>query len=246
MTPARSVALLLAALLGIAGVATAPAAPAAPAAPVTRVAADEGGVTVRTTEESVEVGTRPVFEVTSAEPGPGRFRIAVLSTFGKGKGLPKDKREWQTRVAYDGEPLRVDGPYLRVGSYRVKVWFVPTGTENTDSSDGSDSSDGAETPEPQATTTFSVHTVDASTSSDDEASAASADDNDSTDGSALRWVLLTMAAAVLAGAVLVAYRLLGRKPGRRRIDDAPGPASAPTTEHPEPPEHPEPLERPGN
>lgn len=196
-------------------------------------------MTVRTTEESVEVGTRPVFEVTSEEPGPGRFRIAVLSTFGKGKGLPKDKREWQTRVAYDGEPLRVDGPYLRVGSYRVKVWFVPKDAENTDSSDGSESTDGAETPEPQATTTFTVHTVDASTSGDAHSSAASADDNDERgDGSALRWVLLTTAAAVLAGAVLVAYRLLGRKPGRRRIDDAPGPEGAPLP--------PEPLEHPGN
>lgn len=234
MTPARSVALLLAGLLGIAGVATAPAAPAAPA--VARVVADEGGVTVRTTDESVEVGTRPVFEVTSDEPGPGRFRIAVLSTFGKGKGLPKDKREWQTRVAYDGEPLHVDGPYLRVGSYRVKVWFVPREPDSTDSSDG------AETPEPQATTTFRVHTVDAGASGDGDgdASAASADDNDEPgDGSALRWVLLATAALVLAGAVLVAYRLLRHQPGRRRIPQHPeNPQQPEHPQHPDNPEHP--------
>ncbi|MFJ9317181.1 hypothetical protein ACIRN4_23545 [Pimelobacter simplex] len=202
---ATLVAGLLTGLVGVAGVTT----------PAARAADD--GFSVTTSADAIEVGTRPTIEVSGEGSVSGRLRVVVLSTFGGGKGLPKDEREWQTRVAYDGRPVTVEGPVLRVGEYRVKVWFVPAGA-----ADGAVAS-GA----PQAATTFSVQPVasgEASTSAAGHRSGpADAESGDHGGAGWIGWILLTL--LVVAGViVLVLRRFPGRVPGRRRrIDDDPAP-----------------------
>ena len=169
--------------------------------------------------------------MSSDRAGSGTLRIAVASTLGEGKGLPKDKRVWQTRAPYDGKPVIVTGPYLRVGEYRVKVWFV------------ADGSTAGESRDPQATTAFRVLTVDGHQAAG-AAGAAEADvsrgtghatKSDEGDGGALWWVLLGLVVLVGAGTagVLVSRRrgapapagslpgVESSAPGRRRRTEVP-------------------------
>lgn len=199
--------LLVTALLGVAG-ATAPAARAA------------AGDDLTVTTNDVQVGSRPTIEVRSDEAGAGRLRIAVLSTFGQGKGLPKDKRAWQTRVAYDGKPVSVDGPVLRVGDYRIKVWFIAEGSGTVE--------DGTT---PQASTTFRVLTADGgrdapSTGKDGPDGKATGDEGADGGSGAVIWIVLAL---VILAAAVAAVLLRGRGQrapasstapgGRRRADD---------------------------
>jgi uncharacterized protein (DUF2141 family) len=110
-----AVAGLLAVLLGAAGITT----PAALAA--------EAHFTVQTSS-SIEIGSRPTIVISGDGAQSGQLRVAVLSTLGKGKGLPKDRRVWQTNIKYTGEPVAVDGPVLRIGDYRIKVWVTAKGS----------------------------------------------------------------------------------------------------------------------
>lgn len=206
-----TVVLGLTLLLGLVGLIS-PAARAA--VPSAGAAASEPGFSVRT-QESVEVGHRPTFELDASDDvGQGRLRIVVLSTFGKGKGLPKDSREWQTRVAYDGSPVTVDGPVLRVGDYRVRVWFTPAGA-------GADA-DAQEDGESAAETTFTVRVSDeqADAAGSTETAAQRDADEQRDGGSAVVGGILGVLAlvAVVACAAVVLLR-------RRRPAVAAGPAA---------------------